>query len=198
MLLQSAARLSPSAQILEDIARPDCNLAVWQRHAIPGLASLLDDPTHDIRFDASLTEFATSLADELSAAGYPGGDLRAALERDISQLAERFSMIMSLARLEVRLEVVTTDSCRKFHADDVAARLITSYVGTGTQWLEREEVERMGTGQEPLHIRTLGTGNVGIFKGKLATDNPAIHRSPPIAGTGEKRLLLVLNPAQNR
>ena len=42
----------------------------------------------------------------------------------------------------------------------------------------------------------MSPGDAGIFKGKIATDTPAIHRSPPIAGTGEKRLLLVLNPVE--
>lgn len=46
-----------------------------------------------------------------------------------------------------------------------------------------------------MNPQRLHTFDVGLFKGKLATDRPAMHRSPPIAGTGAVRLLLVLNPA---
>ena len=39
------------------------------------------------------------------------------------------------------LEVVRTDSCRKFHADYVTARLITTYLGEGTQWLDEADAD---------------------------------------------------------
>ncbi|MFN3864958.1 MAG: DUF1826 domain-containing protein, partial [Erythrobacter sp.] len=51
-------------------------------------------------------------------------------------------------------------------------------------------------GQEPRRINRMNTFDVGLFKGKLASDRPAIHRSPPIAATRARRLLLVLNPMQ--
>jgi len=42
--------------------------------------------------------------------------------------------------------------------------------------------------------RALATGTVGLFKGRvLAGDDAIVHRSPPIVGTGEDRLLLVLD-----
>ena len=102
---------------------------------------------------------------------------------------------MDLARIELRLEVVRTDSCRKFHADYVSARLITTYVGAGTDWLDDAEAAHLAASGEPRRINRMAAFDVGLFKGKLATERPAIHRSPPIAGTGAKRLLLVLNPS---
>jgi hypothetical protein len=45
-------------------------------------------------------------------------------------------------------------------------------------------------------VRQLLAGEVALFKGRLLTDSPIIHRSPPIAGTGQRRLVLVINPAQ--
>ena len=104
---------------------------------------------------------------------------------------------MKLDAVSVRLAIVTSDSCRKFHADYVKARLITTYVGTGTQWIDGKDAERVARGQDPVRINTLGAGDVGLFKGKIATRYPAIHRSPPIARTGETRLMLVLDPARD-
>ena len=94
----------------------------------------------------------------------------------------------------MRLAIVTTDSCRKFHADYVKARLITTYVGTGTQWIEGADVARVAKGAEPSRINTLNACDVGLFKGKMWTQSPAIHRSPPIEDSGERRLTLVLDP----
>ena len=73
---------------------------------------------------------------------------------------------------------------------------ITTYVGEGTDWLDDADAARVAAGGTPQRVGRLAPFDVGIFKGKLATDRPAIHRSPPIAGTaGGARLLLVLNPA---
>jgi hypothetical protein len=118
-----------------------------------------------------------------------------ALVEDAARLGELFCAAMDLAKLELRLEVVRTDSCRKFHADYVTARLITTYVGEGTDWLDENDAARVAAGETPRHINRLAPFDIGLFKGKLATERPAIHRSPPIAGTGAARLLLVLNPA---
>lgn len=42
--------------------------------------------------------------------------------------------------------------------------------------------------------RSLAPGAVGLFKGRiLAGEQAIVHRSPPIAGTGEERLLLVID-----
>ena len=64
---------------------------------------------------------------------------------------------MQLARFELRLEVVRTDSCRKFHADYVTARLITTYAGEGTDWLADADAARVAAG-----AATLGPGAAGI------------------------------------
>lgn len=194
-LLESQTQLSPSPGVLSAIRAEDCNLAIWERPGECAMASLLDAAPEDVRFTAALGELETRLSQELTTAGYPAHPARAALAQDILTLAERYAGIMELDAVSVRLAVVTTNSCRKFHADYVKARLITTYVGTGTQWIDTGDVERLARGEEPRRVHTMGAGDVGLFKGKIWTDNPAIHRSPPIEGTDERRLILVLDPA---
>jgi len=60
------------------------------------------------------------------------------------------------------------------------------------------DADRVAAGDSPHRINRMEAFDVGLFKGKLATDRPAIHRSPPIAGTGAARLLMVLNPARKQ
>jgi hypothetical protein len=191
--------LSDLPAVLEDIRAPDCNLAIWQRAAFADFAPLVTDEAQDLRFTCDPDALPATLERELARGGYGGeAALRQALADDAARLAKLFCTAMDLSLVELRLEVVRTDSCRRFHADYVTARLITTYVGEGTDWLDDEDAARVAAGGEPRRINRLAAFDVGLFKGKLATHRPAIHRSPPIAGTGAARLLLVLNPASQR
>lgn len=194
VLALPAALIAPEAAILQDIRREACNLAIWERAVPADFAALTHGTPQDLRFAAERAELPALLAAALAESGYGAPNLHAALIADVAMLAEHFCNALGLARLEVRLEVVTTDSCRKFHADYVSARLITTYVGPGTDWLDTPDAEAAARGETPGRINRMKPGDVGLFKGKLATLHPAIHRSPPISQSGETRLLLVLNP----
>lgn len=195
-VIQSSAVLSASPDILREVLDTACNLAIWERQSQQAFELLISDVIQDVRFDTNLKSLSDCLQGQLDGAGYADTAERDELIADVSVLANHYCEILDLTELEVRLEVVTTDSCRKWHADYVKARLISTYVGSGTQWLCQQDADRVKQGDEPLHINSMSPGDVGIFKGKLATTTPAIHRSPPIDGTGERRLLLVLNPPE--
>lgn len=196
-LLAAHHRASDQPEVLTAIREEACNLAIWRRARLADFTPLTRGTPQDLRFASDPEALPGTLASALRESGFGGSAaLHRALVEDAAHLARLFCAAMDLARFELRLEVVRTDSCRKFHADYVTARLITSYVGEGTHWLEQEDAERVAAGAEPQRIHRLDTFDVGLFKGKLGTDRPAIHRSPPIAGTdGGARLLLVLNPA---
>ena len=186
------------AETLPDILKVSVNLAVRHRDrreivvAGPWLSQV--DDIADV-FETST--LPASLGPRLVEAGYTEADA-AALTADIVDLAATFTDIMDTDRVAIRLEVVETDACRRFHADYVTARLICTYVGPGTQWLDTRDAAALAAGADPqtLTIRQIGTGDVAIFKGRLwSPDAPAVHRSPPIAGTGARRLMLVMDPA---
>ncbi|MEL6486829.1 MAG: DUF1826 domain-containing protein [Pseudomonadota bacterium] len=194
LLLEPAARVSSSPDIFAAMHDPACSLAIWQRDSVSGAEELVREERGEIRFSAPLVELEARLASELNAAGYPDGATLDTLTADVLDLAQRFAAMMELDGVHMRLGIVNTNSCRKFHADYVKARLITAYAGTGTQWIDAADAARVAEGEEPQAIQTLSAGDVGLFKGKMWTQSPAIHRSPPIADTGERRLLLVLDP----
>lgn len=195
-LLARSARLSPDPAVLGEIGDPDCNLAVWQRPAFADFAPLVVGAPRDLRFVSNVHSLAATLARALGESDFGGGSaLHGLLVKDAERLAGLFCDALGLAAFEVRLEVVRTDSCRKFHADYVTARLITTYVGAGTDWLDEADAARVAAGETPQRINRLAPFDVGLFKGRLGTESPAIHRSPPIAETADgARLLLVLNP----
>ena len=174
--------------ILARIWEPEVHLVLWQRpllEALAALAALVWDEIDDIDEVVSRDALATSVPELIADAGY--GDMALPLSREIVALSERFAAIMDCPWLKLRLEVVETDACRRFHADNVAARLLMPLVGPGTQWIH--------AGTEGA-IHELRPGEVGLFKGWQWTDEPRIlHRSPPVAATGETRLLFALNHA---
>jgi hypothetical protein len=175
--------------ILARIWEPDVHLALWRQSLPDNLAPLssLDwDEIDDIDEPVLCDRLAADLPALVEAAGYDG--MAQALICELTPLCERFAAIMECAEIRLRLEVVDTDACRKFHADNVSARLLMPLVGPGTQWIH--------TGADD-QIHELQPGQVGLFKGWKWTENPRIlHRSPPVAATGETRLLLAMNPVE--
>jgi Protein of unknown function (DUF1826) len=175
---------------LADILDPAVQLAIWQRPRPAALAwvDALDwDEIDDIDAPIDGPEFEHDVAQRIAAAGYPAPS-RDALIADIAALAGRFARLMQQARLRLRLEVIETDACRKFHMDHVTARLLMPLFGPGTQWIEAPF-------DEETPIRQLALGDVALFKGRQWVEEPAIlHRSPPVAATGEARLLLAIDP----
>ncbi|MDJ0992369.1 MAG: DUF1826 domain-containing protein [Dinoroseobacter sp.] len=180
---------------LNGFADEDVAAAVWMRAPELGFQSWMDalDPAHlptarIILRPGVAHDAVTMLCDS---AGLPESPERAKLCGDIAALADIFSTLMGTDYLRLRLERVTDNACRKFHLDAVTGRLVCTYRGTGTQY-------GFATGdQDPSQIHTVPTGSPILMRGTLwptRCANTLRHRSPPIAGTGETRLLLVLDP----
>ncbi|MEM8852418.1 MAG: DUF1826 domain-containing protein [Pseudomonadota bacterium] len=184
---------------LSAIHRPGCAAALWRRHTPAAFQSWIDslDPKHlphgrmpvDL---ASVRSAADALCDQR---GTPEGAMREHLVDDIAALANIFAGLMDTDHLQLRLEAVTSNACARFHIDAVTARLICTYRGTGTQYGVMTDADA------PRRVFTVPTGAPIILRGTLWPDSPpagVVHRSPPIEGTGETRLVLVLDPLPPR
>ena len=183
---------SDDAAILGLIRGQGVELTIWERSLLPALEAWLVtldlSAIGQIRFDLEPTGMRGSIMKNLISAGYPAGASLDLFADDIMMIVKTFVGVTDADLLDFRLEVVTTDACRKFHADYVSVRLITTYAGQATQWID-------GMPSPEIEVQQMRAGDVGLFKGRLAVAAPRIlHRSPPIADTGERRLLLVLNP----
>lgn len=181
---------------LQRILRPAMALAVWRRSLdgdiVAELESLVLDEVDDILFTSEIEALEAALAEAMEEGGYPDTP---ALKRDIAMLGSQHAAVAGDNNVRIRLEVVETDACRKFHTDYVKVRTITTYLGQGTQWIEADSAERVGAPGGP-EIRQLSPGAVGMFKGRLWQETPTIlHRSPPVGGSSEQRLVLVIDPA---
>lgn len=170
------------------ILDPDVNLAIWERPSMLPVGSL--DGFGTIQMTTTLGRAHSALTDAF--AKQPPAAWHADITADIAALAESFAAIMDLSHVVIRLERVVGDACKRWHADYVSVRLICTYRGSGTQWIERSVESADAPAVETP--RSLAEGAVGLFKGRiLAGEQAIVHRSPPIAGTGEERLLLVID-----
>jgi hypothetical protein len=181
--LPDHVRIDSDSAVLATIDQPQVTLAVWERPSPLPAPDLEGFPT--IRFAAATPSVAAGVREALGA--LPSRPWHETLAADAARLAMLYATWTGEERVEVRIERVTGNGCWKFHADYVGLRLITTYCGQATQWLP------LGATDETAP-RALSAGDVGLFKGReRAGDRAIIHRSPPIAGTGEDRLLLVID-----
>ncbi len=189
-----------AAEDLATINKPDMELVIWRRALPMCLQTWLDrmdaSCLPDLRILVRPGDLRRAVEPHLDEIGMPAGDMRDLLVGDVDDLVSAFAGIARSDLVDVRLERVSHDSCWKFHRDYVEARLLTTYRGPGTEWVQPIHAERALRAQKrfkgPLeHIR----GNdVALFKGNCAgLGSGIVHRSPPIAGTGCTRLLLSLN-----
>ncbi|MEM7710834.1 MAG: DUF1826 domain-containing protein [Pseudomonadota bacterium] len=180
---------------LSAILHQGCAAAMWQRSPLPSFQSWIDalDPGQLPRARLILRpdKVRDAVLKMCEISGTPQAHERALLVDDMAALADIFAGLMKAPYLLLRLDVISTNACRKFHVDAVAARLICTYRGTGTQY-------GMSTnGAEPANVFTAPTGAPILLRGTHWPTLPQsglLHRSPPIEGTGETRLVLVLDP----
>lgn len=180
---------------LSTFLQPGCAAAIWRRQTPPEVQFWLDRVDANalprgrvIHRPQAVGETVQHLCDM---ANVPAGTERDWLQDDVVRLADVFSDLMSAKFLRLRLDVVTTNACRRFHIDAITARLVCTYRGTGTQYGISTD------GGDPKRVFTVQTGSPILLRGTLWPVEPPsglLHRSPPIEGTGETRLVLVLDP----
>ncbi|MEL6477533.1 MAG: DUF1826 domain-containing protein [Pseudomonadota bacterium] len=188
----ATSETAPELAAIEDGERA---AAIWRRQRPSADQEWLDrlDPSQlpATREVVKLDAIEAAVTRACVRAETPDCAARARLVEDVVMLAGTFSALLPSPYLRLRLDVVQSNACRKFHIDAVRARLICTYRGTGTQYGVAMD------GDDPQEIFTVPTGAPIVLKGTLwpgARETGMLHRSPPIAGTGETRLMLVLDP----
>ncbi|MDO7898517.1 DUF1826 domain-containing protein [Pseudomonas citrulli] len=190
------------AQVLDD----DTNLAVWQRQL----------PAHIGDFAAMVLAMDSPLA-ESRVIEWPDDDAAPNLEglasgfrdlhgyegfvTDVAWLVSAFGCLLGARRIGLRLRTLDKAMCPRFHVDHVPVRLLTTYAGVGSQWLEEGVMDRRRLAEpaaepvDPRVIQQLRSGDVGLLKGEKWHGNEGrglVHRSPQLA-PGQRRLILTLD-----
>ncbi len=187
--------LADNPASLSILTNPCCPGVIWRREMPAHVRTWLDrlDPEHLPvgRLVLAQDGVAKAVSHLCDTAGMPTCPERDWLEADITRMAEVFADLMSADYLRLRLAAVTNNACRKFHVDALTARLVCTYRGSGTQYGYPRD------GGDPPCVFQVATGAPILLRGTLWPEDPPSglrHRSPPIEGTGETRLVLVLDP----
>ena len=187
--------ISATPKGLSSIEHPTCAASIWQRQPLKSFQDWIDTLTPEdlprARIILRPEMVRDAMTDLVQVAGLSACDERTMLVDDVAALANIFAGVMRAPYIRLRMDVITTNACRKFHVDSVTARLICTYRGSGTQY-------GIGVmGDEPSDVFSVPTGSPILLRGTLwpaSLKVGLLHRSPPIEGTGETRLVLVLDP----
>ncbi|MES2821280.1 MAG: DUF1826 domain-containing protein [Pseudomonadota bacterium] len=193
-------------QVLGEVLRDQVNLAVWQRPLpapVTGFAAQLlargEPLAQSIGLEIQDETVEPELGDLL--AGYAALPGQTAFLADVRWLVSAFACLLGARSIGLRLRVLDKAMCPRFHVDQVAVRLITSYAGVGSEWLREDAMARQSLGdsaaepRDAASIERAGTGHVLLAKGEKWSGNQGgglIHRSPQ-PPDGQRRLLLTLD-----
>ncbi|QEY12370.1 DUF1826 domain-containing protein [Cellvibrio sp. KY-YJ-3] len=131
----------------------------------------------------------------------------AAFYADIHHVLDMFACLFDAKILGLRINTLEHAMCPRFHTDNVAIRLITTYYGLATEWLPDQLSNRAALGTafasqinipgaiaaSERHIQRMAAGDVALFKGELWEGNEGrgiIHRSPAPTTQQPKRLVV--------
>ena len=118
--------------VLERVRKPDTGLAIWRRvtslHLRASAPTLLSRSAFIVTAAGSPEAVARALCRDLMLFHWP-------LYADFQRLGRRLASLSGAPAVRMRFEHVIDDSCRKFHVDAVGLRLLCTYAGAGTEWV---------------------------------------------------------------
>lgn len=124
-----------------------------------------------------------------------------AWSEDLESVVDMYRCLFEPDAIGIRLHILRSAMCPRFHVDRVPTRLLVTYSGRGTEWLPENYLSReLGTARLPdqsandHQIEEIPLGAVAILKGTAweGNENHAVaHRSPD--PSGQPRLVLGLD-----
>ncbi len=185
----------------------EIQLAQWRRPVDPVIADWLDEHASDLGSGLRQT-LAPGQQPDLGR--LPPGAGRDALADDIALQADMLAELLDATTIGYRLEVVGKAMCPRLHVDRVGIRLLCTYRGPGTEWVEETSVDRRflgaASGGQPDErsglllaghsIESIPPFAVALLKGSLWQGNEGrgiVHRSPAVAADEAPRVLLAMD-----
>lgn len=195
--------------VLGEIFSASTSIAIWQRPQNTAIAQYFSDTFTalgaGVRTVFNMSSLKAGLDEVL-----PEHPHKATAISDIYTLSDMLTCLFDCEDVGLRLVPLNKAMCPRFHVDNIPARLVTTYLGQGTEWLANErtfddaswvsadkvEKTRFGKYFDAADIQQLKHFDVAILKGSAFSDEhplAAIHRSCQVA-EDEQRVLLTLDP----
>ncbi|OUU73788.1 MAG: hypothetical protein CBC29_09970 [Methylococcaceae bacterium TMED69] len=200
--------------ILSEIYKDNVNMSVWCRdlnHEILQAANHVIDKDPQLRTSIKVSP---KNAIRLIEQKIDNAKITAPLVYDIFHLVKKFCELFKVNDTNLKLTVLHESMCPRFHVDMLPCRLITTYKGKATEWLQHDCIDRskLGIGNQGKpddesglfksvnDVKRLAKGDVAIMKGENWIDNEGrglVHRSPYIDNENS-RLLVSLDFASSK
>ncbi|MDD3327842.1 MAG: DUF1826 domain-containing protein [Zoogloea sp.] len=200
--LTSCASIDGDALGLTRIFDPDIQISQWRRPVDTLITRWLE---------AHLGVLGSGFRQTLSPGQtpdlhhWPAGPGREALADDLRLLADMLGELLDAPAIGLRMEIVRRAMCPRLHVDRVGVRMLCTYRGLGTEWVEDASVDRRFLGAasggrpdevsgllRPGHrIESVPLFAVALLKGSLWQGNGGrgiVHRSPAV-GEGPRVLV---------
>ncbi|TNE51685.1 MAG: DUF1826 domain-containing protein [Deltaproteobacteria bacterium] len=197
----AGVRLCTSRDELRQIHEPGVEVVLWLREHPPELVSYLNalDIASQKRshFRVEPGQLREQLHQRLQPLSTQPEPYKQWLN-DIQDLVNEYQQLVENPTPRVRLDFIHNNACQRFHRDNMTIRLITTYIGPGTEWLLADHLT-VGSQRTDEYaqadIQHVPRFAVGLFKGMQHPNNqPTVfHRSPPIAGQNTHRFVLCLD-----
>ena len=196
-----------SIQALTEIFEPHCQIAIAKRRPVAAIDGYLSTVANRLGegFRVSL-KAGESLPLHLLPAS-PGREDFAA---DIAFLVGIYNDLLGCPAIGLRLEVLNCAMCPRFHVDHTGIRLLCTYRGPGTEWLEDRAADRSKLGPvsagicdedsgiilSPTGIHHVEPYAIALLKGSRWQGNAGrgvVHRSPAVSVDEAPRVMLALD-----
>ena len=198
-----AQPIDTKSSILTEIYQAKYNIAIWQRELPTGMTDAINymlQTTKALALVQCVTpdDTAAYIRDKLE-----GSHCAAMLSEDIALIVDMFCCLFDVKEAGLRLTTLDSAMCPKFHVDQIPCRLVTTYSGTATEWLENTHIDRSqldhigpsGFTHGESTVQQMHAGDIGLLKGSGWQGNEnmgLVHRSPGLM-LNERRLLLTLD-----
>ncbi len=206
---RARGRVVKTSRGLSAIKRPGLDLCVWRRDVNEDLAAWCVALARSTEF---VVDERGVRADDLEFSRFlrevPAGPMKDLWLADLHQVAAAYGRLVGDVPLRVQLSTIESRKCPRFHVDSVAVRLLCTYAGPGTEWideahLDREHLRQCDADHAPLRpggaVQQLASFEVALMKGSAFSGNGRfglVHRSPAV--TGARRLVLTLDTQHTR
>ena len=208
-IISRRASQAQDANVFTDIYREDTNIAIWHRELSSELTLAVDDFLVNHLSPKAVLAVTPENTHQVMREKFGESDAITVLSDDIALLVDMFCCLFDLKGAGLRLSVLDRAMCPRFHVDKIPCRLVTTYRGIATEWLEHDEIDRtkLGAGNQGKSdeqsglfknlaaIKRLSEGDVALLKGENWDETQGaglVHRSPAVLA-GERRLLLTLD-----
>ena len=171
-----------TTEFLNRLNSPSADIIIMpQEHSLDVASIMRDLPIHERRLTVTREQASTLVVDTLQDAGVN----HKALSNEMVHKVELFAGYFGQNQMELRWEVTEHQSCPKFHCDNVFVRMLVTYFGPTTEFIEQSE---------PDVIYRAPLGAIVFLKGHQhpTYQDRILHRSPEFAA-GEKRFCMIVN-----